>query len=76
MLRAILTTVGIVVVAIAEMGLAIWWWCDTSSGDWAWAPAKYVVGMFWGLAPVLAWMVTAFLVWAILHRPDGSPRWE
>lgn len=76
MWRTIGVVLGIILVALVEMGLSLWWWCDTSMGDWSCAPVKYVMGMLWGMAPPLVWVMTAFLVMLILHRRDGSSRWE
>lgn len=76
MWKAMCVVVGILLIAIVEMGLSLWWWVDTSSGTWECAPVKYVMGFGWGMAPILVWVVTFFLIAGFFYKRDGSPRWE
>lgn len=76
MWRAIGMVVGVILLVVVEMGLSLWWWIETSPGVWDWKPAKYVMQFGWGMAPIMVWAVSFFLVLAIGYDREGRPRWR
>lgn len=53
-----LSLLAIMVLACVVGGASLWWWLETSAGDWDFRLAEMIMVLLWGMAPLGLWVAT------------------